>query len=551
MYGRGVNLSEVRGPRLPTRTATGGGAARDGAKPDVAYVNRMTAETRAGSRGARFADTGRDEAWALDDPDSDDTDDLDAEEEQFDSLGVRVPLSQTGLGVGVGLADADEDEARTGRGVYLSALGSGMEDPRVARAEEMAAQARDGGRGGSHLARGAPAQRARGLTPHYGGAPRSGAYVGRSPSKSELETASSYLSTASRRARDGRSQQYYAASSEAAEDAARDGLSTHPSRAVSHFLDALDKEHVNLRHRGVSAEASVAIAACLPENRCITSLDLSHNLFGDEGGATLVKALKHNEFIRVVDLSHNELGGRTADALLDALLDGEASLADLRLSNNALGGTIASRLAPALIASPSLTALDLSATELTERHAAAVAEVMMCPSLRSLNLAWNRLRGGCTAVFTAIEEAASSVHLTSLDVSFNGLDDACGVALARALAANSSLSEVDASHNRLESRAGLAIAEVLAENTTLRSLRLGYNKVGLRTAGRGVLQLLQSVRRVPCLTWFSRACPWVCWLVSPLIAWVRRVDRHRRGTGGQHSALRIGCGEHHRRRRAR
>ena len=74
--------------------------------------------------------------------------------------------------------------------------------------------------------------------------------------------------------------------------------------------------------------------------------------------------------------------------------------------------------------------------------------------------------------------ALPNPFLTSLNLSFCGIDDSIAVTLAAALETNTALIDLDVSHNRLGAAAASAVADALVKNSSLLSLRIGFNPLG-------------------------------------------------------------------------
>lgn len=374
----------------------------------------------------------------------------------------------------------------------------------------------------TRLERGSTAKRAAGFRSHYGGGYGGGAgmFVGQLPS-SETSTSrnvkeSSLYSSFRGLPPEGLVQSAADAHEQATEvDRIRDGLATHPNRAVSHFLACIDAEHVNMRHRGAGVEACVAIAACLPHNRCIVSIDLANNPLGDEGGATLFKSLLRNSAVRVLDLSSCGLGPRSATAFAAVLSEGDAPLTEVRLADNPLGDAFFKAVGPEMAVSSTLQSLDLSSCSITGASVPALAAGLEGASLAALNLAWNDIGAAATGLFDALQpvsnggnaagdgagttdeygarlaSAGEGSKLTTLNLAFNGLADTAGVALARALRHDKcTLTDVDVSNNRLSAASGAAVAAALKQNRSLRALRIGFNPLGA-TASVSLAKALQ------------------------------------------------------------
>ncbi len=116
--------------------------------------------------------------------------------------------------------------------------------------------------------------------------------------------------------------------------------------------------------------------------------------------------------------------------------------------------------------------------------------------LEDLCLAWCPLGGASRQIILSL--AMPPQRLTSLDLSFVGMDDtsdpALPAALREAIASSGSLRRLDVSHNELGPRSARAIAEALTINETVRALLVGFNPFGVTGGGDVILAALVHPR---------------------------------------------------------
>ena len=116
---------------------------------------------------------------------------------------------------------------------------------------------------------------------------------------------------------------------------------------------------VSLRHRGLGPRGVQALAAMLPHNDAIRSLDLSDNMIDSDALARLADGLSRNESVMILDLGSNRaIGAGGINALCDRL--GSMPLRELGLRENALGDRAAAALCTSLRANRNLLRLDLA-----------------------------------------------------------------------------------------------------------------------------------------------------------------------------------------------
>ncbi len=130
------------------------------------------------------------------------------------------------------------------------------------------------------------------------------------------------------------------------------------------------------------------------------------------------------------------------------------------------------------------TTLDLSGNELDEAAGVALAKALeKNNTLTTLDLSGNELDEAAGVALA--KELEKNNTLTTLDLWNNELDEAAGVALAKALEKNNTLTTLDLSDNRLGEAGGVALAKALEKNNTLTKLDLMNNRHG--EAGGGAL----------------------------------------------------------------
>ena len=164
---------------------------------------------------------------------------------------------------------------------------------------------------------------------------------------------------------------------------------------VSRVVRNLGATSISLRHYGIGARGTVALAEGLRVSANVRRLDLSSNNIGVEGGLAVGELLQRTQRIHSVDVSSNKIAS------------GAASIAEALAHH---GG------------------------------------------LRELILRNNAIDPEAAKVFGRVGLCASKCRLLRLDLAENKLDDGAAVALARGLAENCSLVRLDLSWNRVGHR---------------------------------------------------------------------------------------------------
>lgn len=158
---------------------------------------------------------------------------------------------------------------------------------------------------------------------------------------------------------------------------------------------------------------------------------------GDAGATHLARELLEGRKLRELTIAHCRVGDRGCVALAKVMQQMPLSLIDL--SGNRIGPAGVSALTKAIKAGPALTLLlDENPLVGTPPHQGVAALTDLCASLSSvkavtLGLSACGLRFDCTtsAKGRALLECVSTFK--SIDLSFNGLDDACASHLAQCL----------------------------------------------------------------------------------------------------------------------
>ena len=235
-------------------------------------------------------------------------------------------------------------------------------------------------------------------------------------------------------------------------------------------------EHINLRHAGMGVKGARALAAALAVNEHIRSLNLGDNAFGDEGCTAFVGL--SNTTLTSLNLADNQIGFHGMRSLASAL-PGVPSLRELVLKGNVLDDRAAVPLTDALSgpAAASLTRLDVSYNTLGEASGLALGEMIASNAhLLDLDLGWNSLRGaGGSSVAQALPRSA----LRRINLSWNSIGDQGAVALGEAIPGIAALTHLDISHNRIGRLGATALADGLRRSSTLTSCELSHNPMGL------------------------------------------------------------------------
>ncbi|XP_056408268.1 leucine-rich repeat-containing protein 74B isoform X1 [Hyla sarda] len=244
---------------------------------------------------------------------------------------------------------------------------------------------------------------------------------------------------------------------------------------VSYFLRHMGDSKLVMRHHGLGAQATKAIALSLVTNTSIVNLDLSDNWLEGEGAAAIADMLKENCYISELHLCDNKLALKGAQAIALMLME-NITLQKVNLSGNEFDDQAASYFSEALMNNQKVESMDLSHNMFGDGSGeilgAAIAENT---GMLEINLSWNYFRGkGAVAIAKGL---GANIFLRAVDLSYNGFGNDGATALGEALKVNNVLEEVNISNNRIAIQGAVRFALCLKENKTLRVLKMARNPI--------------------------------------------------------------------------
>ncbi|KXS21261.1 RNI-like protein, partial [Gonapodya prolifera JEL478] len=282
---------------------------------------------------------------------------------------------------------------------------------------------------------------------------------------------------------------------------------------VQYIAQNWNDRELQLSNMGLGGPKGVeALAAALATNKTISHIDLSQNSLG-ELSVPLFQQLASNRTLTYLNLSGNSLGsaprylpstqstpppatgsGPSPPVYLPQPSPALQSLADylgytstlrvLILQNNSLGDVDALSLAQGLRGNSTLEVLELNRNEIGDVGALALGEGIKASALKKLYLGSNHLRPRSVPPLC---QHLSSVPLTHLDLSRNGLTDTGAAAVASWAARNPALVWLDLSEGRIGDAGAAALAKVVGEGK-LEEVYLGRNSFN----DQGALPLIKA-----------------------------------------------------------
>lgn len=211
--------------------------------------------------------------------------------------------------------------------------------------------------------------------------------------------------------------------------------------------------------------------------RALVIVDFAESRMGDAAFGRLAAGLAHCPFLFdiVLDACAISDSGATNFAYFAAC----ASLKNISVARNAFGADGFAHLLDALpVAMHSGLTLRASSNRLGERAgtllARALARGVAFRALRLDDIALGD--AGAQALFGALRETRASVHW--LDVSRNGLGDACVPALAAFVRADGNMAALSATKTEIGDPMFALLVDALCSNAQLRTLNISSNRLG-------------------------------------------------------------------------
>ncbi|GLD92610.1 hypothetical protein PINS_up001189 [Pythium insidiosum] len=207
--------------------------------------------------------------------------------------------------------------------------------------------------------------------------------------------------------------------------------------------------------------------------------DLSMRNVGitDTGSSAIVNGVALTQ-LQHLDFSENRIGSKGVATIFKGLRDPHVNLKTLNLGNNQLGDQAVKTLMQCLVNRCTIEHLDLQRNQIF--HAArAIGELLRITTpLRSLNLAWNNIRGEPAQYLAKCmmeNLTLASLNLADNTLGNNGNADA---ELAACLATNKSLRYLNVANNHIHGKSVLVFVHGLQQNATLDMLVLRGNPIG-------------------------------------------------------------------------
>ena len=245
---------------------------------------------------------------------------------------------------------------------------------------------------------------------------------------------------------------------------------------------------LDLSYYGIGDGLCQALAAGLRGLPNLESLDLSDNRLT---GLSLAKTLTAAGFIptlTALNLGSNKLGVEGMRGLME-LLSRTQTLESLGIADSRCGDKEAQLLALGLSQNSTLKEVDLHGNNFGVGAGLAFAKTLdqrysKC-TIEDLDLSWTQIRKeGAVAIAQAI---AHNTTLEKLDLSYCAFGDNGTMHMMESLRTNRTMNWLEMDNNQIKGRGALVIANSLEENKTLTYLQLWDNPLG-KSGGRAMLR---------------------------------------------------------------
>lgn len=201
------------------------------------------------------------------------------------------------------------------------------------------------------------------------------------------------------------------------------------------------------------------ICTAIRDSPRVTALELGCNGCGDRGAAILTEILFGCRHVEHVSIWGNGVTDKGAQSLADVI--GTCPLRSLILSNNEIGDAGLSAMSLGIARSSTLRHVDLSVNAgMTDNGLQQLVQALKDArdsGIETLNLSNAGFSNpGCQYLGSWLSQPATCKKLTSVDLSYNAVEDPGAEALAAALRVNDTLTELNLSGN-LFSRKGMKL----------------------------------------------------------------------------------------------
>jgi len=242
-----------------------------------------------------------------------------------------------------------------------------------------------------------------------------------------------------------------------------------------------------LDHRPIPEEAAIALSKTLPAHDETETLSLSQVGLNDTAVNHLSEVLEKLN-IKSLIFSGNKITSEGAASLAKGLVE-NTTITEINLADNMIDDVGVQALAQQIAAKPSITSLDFSGNKLTAAGLKPLVDAILNANLNLPELRLSRTGIDDHSIAEVARLLEASKNITSVKLDGNEIGDAGAEILAQALNVNRSVLSLDLSNNKIGNKGALAIENAL-KNPTINSVNLSENK-GI-TGGPSLAPLLKE-----------------------------------------------------------
>jgi hypothetical protein len=219
----------------------------------------------------------------------------------------------------------------------------------------------------------------------------------------------------------------------------------------------------------------------------ITDLHLDHRPISEDAAVALSKTLPAHDETEHLSLINTNLNDTTVKPIAEVLE--KLSLKTLNLAKNKIGGPGSEELSKGIAQNASLMELNLE-DNLIDDHGVTTlaANIAAKPALTSVNLNGNKI--GAAGAKSIAEHLGGEHPLPSIHLNRNQLGDEGAKAIAQLLKTNKTVTQVNLAGNNIGDQGVAALCEALGSEGLVTEIDLSNNNIGLDGA-LAVQKLLQ------------------------------------------------------------
>ena len=263
-------------------------------------------------------------------------------------------------------------------------------------------------------------------------------------------------------------------------------LDSDARRIIFQFLEHnTSLLHLNLSNTGITSmeiDTVNALEQMLKNNKSLNHLDLSKNVLLDSVAHKMFQALQCNTTLRCLNIGNTCITATEEDTImaLQLMLENNKSLTHLDLSENLFSDTAVCCIFECVKQNTTLVHLDMNSTGITATPATVqkLTQMLKQNKLKHLGLSNNILHSEAHCIFQTLQHNTALVYI---DLCNTGITATHACALQTMLEKNKTLAYLNLSQNGLSDLGILFVSNGLRKNTTL--VYLNLCQTGIKNEG--------------------------------------------------------------------